>query len=172
MQFSSIVAITAFLLATGPAAAQMMQDWDSDASGALSRDEWNTAFNDSTDFSDWDADGDGMVRYDEFDNVLFNRFDADDDDRLIGAEWDYTVDKMYGEEPLNFSLEDYDYDGDQALSRDEFADVGLYDDFRERGGLDTSVDGIGEDDFADGMFDWYDANDDDEIGPGEDRWLQ
>ena len=69
-------------LAAGPAMAQEMSEWDTDADGALTSEEfnegWGASFGeDGTAFSRWDEDQDGALTEDEYNAGVFTSYDRD-----------------------------------------------------------------------------------------------
>lgn len=165
---------TAATFAAGTALAQSMQDWDSDSSGDLSRDEWTTGMNSGTTFTDWDSDTNGSINSDEFASGLFQRFDGDRDGSLTSSEWDEEFDRWYGEQAVDLDFGQWDTDGNEMISQSEFTQqfnsVGLFDQFRTTANLDTTGDSVAQSDFAGGMFDWMDRNGDDRLGEDEINW--
>jgi len=190
MKNGSIAFVTALLLAASPAVAQTMTDWDSDANGSLSRDEWSAGMNSGTAFKDWDTDANASISSQEFAAGLFTRFDADADGNLTVAEWDNGFDRWYGEQAVDLDFAAWDADGNGMLTREEFTSqyqtAGLFDQFRTKIGVDgsattstssassetESVDGLDQESFSNGMFDWMDSNGDDDLSTDENSWLQ
>lgn len=100
--------------ATGTAAAQTatLEDWDSDANGALDAEEfrqgmrqegWFDAEDDDDDgrivptefgdlgedeYGDWDANSDGYLEDIEYETGFFTTWDINDDGLIGGVEWD------------------------------------------------------------------------------------
>lgn len=165
---------TAALFAGGSAFAQSMQDWDSDTSGDLSRDEWSTGMNSGTTFSDWDSDTDGSLNGEEFATGMFQRFDKDEDGSLTSSEWDDGFDRWYGEQGVDLDVAQWDTDGDNMIGESEFTQqfetAGLFDQFRTNANMDTTSDGIAQEDFSGGMFDWMDRNRDQTLDADENVW--
>ena len=152
------------LLAAGPAAAQYFTEWDGDADGLLTEDEWGVGARDAGLYSTWDADADGALTSDEFGVGLFSTFDDNDDGSLSVDEWDEGIDSWYGEQAVNLSFENWDADGDGMLSEAEFAagfeTEGGYNDFATEAGVTDAEAGLNEDQFLGGMFSWLDDDDD------------
>ena len=173
-RFSALL-LTAALASTGPAAAQVVENWDTDGDGVITQDEWNTGLTEMGLFSDWDADGDGSLTSDEFAGGLFDRFDEDGDGALTVSEWDTGIDNFYGEAAVDASFETWNTDGDEVLSEEEFVagfnEAGLFGDFATAGGIEATEDGINEDEFLGGLFDWFDADDDSGIVADEAGWF-
>ena len=125
-------------------------------------------------FSDWDADGGGSLTSDEFAGGLFERFDEDDNGALTVSEWDTGIDNFYGEAAADTLFENWNTDGDE-LSEEEFtagfSDAGLFEDFAAAGGIENTDDGIAEDEFLGGLFDWFGADGDGGIIADETGWF-
>ncbi|WP_299654943.1 hypothetical protein [uncultured Jannaschia sp.] len=170
-----VVLMSAILAFAGPAGAQSLEDWDADGSGAVSQQEWTTGLDILGLFSDWDADGSGIVDEGEFAGGLFGRFDQDGDGALTASEWDDGIDAWYGEEAVDLDFDAWNSDDDDMLSADEFTDSfrvsDLYERFAAEANITDPASGIGEDAFAPALFDWFDADDDQEIAPGESAWF-
>lgn len=75
-------ALAALLLAT-PALADFHEEWDADADGLLSEEEFRDGFDEAGVFEEWDEDGDGLLAAEEFEAGLFGGYD-DDADGLVG----------------------------------------------------------------------------------------
>lgn len=167
---------TAALFAGSATFAQSMQDWDTDTSGDLSRDEWTAGLTSSSAFSDWDADANNSLEAGEFASGLFQQFDADSDGTLTSSEWDDGFDNWYEEQAVDLDFSEWDSDGDGALSENEFKQQyessGLFDQYRTTTNVDLSTDELTEDEFADSMFDWMDSNRDDSLVEDEYTWFQ
>lgn len=175
-------AVAALLSAT-PALADFHMDWDVDADGAMTVDEFREGFSQRVDFGAWDGDGDGLLSEDEFAGRIFGRYDLDATDAIEEAEhtrleedfgegalWRFRGENLVeapGDEvpaedgvvaPVAVavaSLEPWDVDGDGVILRNEFLDG-----FREWGTFgefDLDVDGfVTEGEFAEGVFARYD----------------
>ena len=65
IKLTSAGAIAA-LLSTAPAWADFHMDWDADADGALTMDEFRAGFDARVTLGRWDADGDGLLSNEEF----------------------------------------------------------------------------------------------------------
>lgn len=172
--------ITAFLISTAvlavsPALAQTFEEWDADEDGVLSEEEWSTGFTDADLFNDWDADDSGAINSDEFGEGLFWRFDDDGDGVLTQAEWDEGFDTWYGETAVDLEFGIWDADGDGVVSQEEFVsaynDADLFTDFTETTEIEATEDGVAEDDFIAGLFDWFDADDDTGLIADEAGWF-
>lgn len=118
----------ALSLLAAPAMAQGAMDWDSDADGALSQDEFNTGFGEAGAYGAWDGDADGMLSEDEF-NAGFG--DAGGD----FSDWDTDADGSLNEEEWNAgNFGRYDADGSGVIEEpelgqvnDDMGDGGLFD---------------------------------------------
>lgn len=163
------------LLTAGPAVAQVIEDWDTSGDGVLSQEEWNTGLSEMGLFSDWDADGNGSLTSDEFAGGLFGRFDDDGDGSLTTAEWDAGIDAWYGENQVDLEYSNWDGDGDGTLSEEEFTsgfeEAGLFESFATSAGIENVEEGIGEEEFSGGLFDWFDADDDGGLIADEAGWF-
>ena len=161
----STLAVAMTLLAA-PVHAQLFEDWDADDDGFLSPTEFEPGLETTGWFADWDANDDDLLAEDEFETGLFVLFDDNDDGALSVDEWDDGIDSWYGEDTVDFTFSNWDDDGDGALSRDEFTDAlgatGLYGGFA---GYDRQVT---QTEFGDGLFDWFEDDDDDLLA--EDEW--
>lgn len=51
--------------------------WDSNDSGVVEYNEWNSSFENDDLFADWDANEDGILSNDEYNQGLFNSYDTD-----------------------------------------------------------------------------------------------
>ena len=176
MKTQFTIALCAALGLGGTAIAQSDADWDSDSDGSVSRDEWTTGMGGSNAFSDWDADGSGMVDGAEYAGGTFDRFDKDGDDNLSPSEWDDGIDRVFGEQAVDLTFDVWDADNDQVLGREEFSakyqELGLFDMMRQNAGMDTSTEGLSQEDFSTATFDSMDANDDDMLSSDENTWMQ
>lgn len=165
------IALAATLALAAPAAAQATMDWDTDASGGLSRDEWDAGMGSSTTFGDWDANADSSLDSTEFSGGLFSRFDADGDGRLSEQEWEDGFVTWHGEAAGGADFASWDSDGDGAINREEFVagydSQGLFDGFRTTNGLPTTNPGLTQEEFSSGMYGWMDRNRDDNIDADE-----
>jgi hypothetical protein len=108
---------------TGPIAlADDLVDYDADADGALSADEYYGYVTDVGIYSDWDADGDGFIEDDEFGLVGLDEdwtdWDVDRNDYLDSAEM---YDGIFGVYDEN---EDGHWDGGEW---DDAGEAGIFD---------------------------------------------
>lgn len=118
----------AVALIAGPALAQGMMDWDTDADGMFSEDEFNTGFSSTGNFGAWDPDTDGTL-----DEAEFSAGYGDTD---VGAfsDWDSSGDGLIDETEYNagnFRRYDADQSGfleesESGLANDDFGDDGLF----------------------------------------------
>lgn len=79
--------VVASVLALGTVVAQEdgLFDWDDNGDG-VDAEEWNDGFGAEGVFDDWDADADGTLTEDEFNTGVFSSYDEDDDDYLDDNE--------------------------------------------------------------------------------------
>lgn len=102
--------VAAFTLAAAPAAADMFEDWDADASGGLTSEEFNSGLAEEGVFDDWDANEDGLLDDDEIGELGL----ADDD-------WDLDDDDYLDENEFGTGYYDaYDTNDDDLLDPDEW----------------------------------------------------
>ncbi len=101
IEFKKIIGICAILaaLTAGPVMAQGLTDWDGDADGVLSQDEFNEGWgtnygDDESAFSTWDEDEDGMLSEDEYNNGVFGSYDDDDSGMIEEPEFGDVGDDM------------------------------------------------------------------------------
>lgn len=95
MTITKTAASAAFALSllAAPVMAQGLMDWDLDADGVFSQDEFNTGFTNMGAYGGWDTDADGMLNQDEFGAGFgdvggdFGAWDADGDGLLTQDEW-------------------------------------------------------------------------------------
>lgn len=162
----------AALLASTPALADFHMDWDGDADGVLSVEEFREGFAARVSLADWDADGDGLLSEDEFGGGIYSRYDLDATDAIEDAEYTRLEGDFIGggvwstaaapdvpdEEAVAVaSLEPWDIDGDGVILRNEFLDG--FRDWGTFGEFDVDADGgITEGEFADAVFARYDDN--------------
>ena len=175
MQRVTTFLLASALLAAGPAAAQSIEQWDTDGNGTLSQDEWSSALREQGLFGEFDTDGNGTVSEEEFATGLFGRFDDNGDSALSQEEWDTGFDQWFGEEAVEASWDEWNADGDDTLNQDEFVSsflgTSLFEDFAEAAGVEDPSAGVGEDDFLFGLFDWFDEDDDDSVSEEEAGWF-
>ncbi|SHI29238.1 hypothetical protein [Wenxinia saemankumensis] len=168
-------ALCATFAFASPLLAQTTTDWDTDADGSLSRDEWNTGIDQSTAFTDWDADSSGMIESAEYAGGSFDRFDMDGDGTLTTTEWDDGIDRAFGEQGADLDYATWDANSDGTLDRDEFTagyeSQGMFDTMRTDAQFDTTMTGLSQDEFNTSMFDAMDANDDDMLSQDENTWM-
>ena len=164
----STLAVSTALL-TAPAHAQLFEGWDTDESGTLGLAEFTPGIHEQGLFSDWNTNEDEALSEDEFESGLFGLFDDDDNGELTQAEWDEGVDAWFGEQAVDADFSAWDDDGDGVLSEAEFTG--------EIGTLDTGFDEFAGDDqqvteteFDEGMFGWFEEDEDDDEELAEDEW--
>ena len=108
----------------------VMEDWDTDASGDVSREEWNTGMRNQGMFDEWDSDSDGLLTEDEFNEGLAASGDYD------YQGWDSDNDGLLSQDETSEGLYDtYDENGDQRIDEPEFGDFG--DDIGDEGLFDV-----------------------------------
>ena len=163
------LAATLVALAGAPAAAQGIEDWDLNGDEALDEAEFTQGVRDSGVFDDWDADGDEAIGYSELSSGLYAAWDADDDGELSVDEWDNVVDLWFGEFDVNLSVENWDPDDDGVISETEFAEALEGTDLLARFAGEDEV--LGEDEFASGLFDIADTDEDDRVVDEEDGFF-
>ena len=169
IKFTTAGAFAALLSAT-PAFADFHIEWDHDADGALSMEEFREGFVARVSLTEWDLDVDGRLSEDEFGGAIYSRYDVDATDAIEEAErtrldgdfigegvWSTAAvpDGEVAEELDVASLEPWDVDGDGVILRNEFLDG--FRDWGTFGEFDVDVDGAltgGE--LADGVFARYD----------------
>lgn len=78
-------AVSALLGAT-PAVAQEWADWDGNADGALTFEEFSQGLAARMGFAAWDADGSGKLSQEELGGFIFSRYDRDATETLEAAE--------------------------------------------------------------------------------------
>lgn len=61
--------------------------WDTDTSGDISSEEWDTGFDDEGVYSEWDSDGDGSLTEDEYGEGIYGGYDEDGDGALNEEEF-------------------------------------------------------------------------------------
>lgn len=168
------LALSSALAVALPAGAQVTTDWDADASGGISRNEWVTGMRDSDTFGTWDANGDEMIESGEFGGGLFDRFDEDGDGLLTRTEWEDGFGTWQGADAEDLDYANWDADGDGQLDRTDFVtgydSAGLFDRFRTAGGQPTTNPGMTRDEFASGTYDWMDRDGDDNLTEAENRF--
>ena len=166
--------LSAALLATAmaaPVTAQSLGEQDANNDGVIDRAEFRQALGDGW-FDRWDRDGDAVLSATELGEGLFRLWDRDDDGSLSIAEWDTAVDLWFGETAVNLSVSEWDANGDGLISREEFVSAVAETELFARLEADDDEDElIGEDEFADGVFDVSDADENTFLGEDEDWFL-
>ena len=120
--------VFALSLLAAPAMAQGMMDWDTDADGMFSEDEFNTGFTNMGGYAGWDTDADGFLNENEF-GAGFGDVGED-----FGA-WDADADGLLSEDEFgagNFGRYDADESGyieeaEFGLADEDFGEGGLFD---------------------------------------------
>jgi len=153
------------------AAAQEVGAWDGNADGLLEEAEFTEGFLGAGVFDRWDLDDDDLIGFSELSSGLYGLWDADEDGELAINEWDDAVDLWFGEQDVNLSEEAWDGNGDGIIAQAEFAEGLQGTDLLTR--LDTAEGdrALGEEEFASGLFDVADADEDDQLGEDEDGLL-
>jgi hypothetical protein len=72
------ISAVALTLTAAPAFAQEIGDWDADADGMLSEEEFGVGFGEDGVYGGWDEDGDGALSEDEFNAGVFGGYDEDE----------------------------------------------------------------------------------------------
>lgn len=120
--------ILALSLAAPAMAQTAATDWDTDADGALSNEEFNTGFGGEATFSRLDSDGDGMVSQEEYTTASEGMSDMwGERDYEMGtfSDADANADGMLDESEYNDSwFNTYDADDSGAIEEPELGDVG------------------------------------------------
>lgn len=158
-KFTTGLAVS-LLVSTGIVHAQAL-DWDMDADGTLTEQEFVTGFNARANFGAWDSDGDGTLAADEFGTGVFDTYDADDTDTLEAGEYEtFTADDRWGDDRWSEAVGSWDVDGDGILLRNEYS-VGLGENLGVFADWDGDGDGgVSQDEFARGVFRSYDEDSD------------
>ena len=169
MRLRLTLAATLTALASAPAIAQGIADWDIDGDGVLDESEFTQGVFDSSVYDDWDADDDGAIGYAELSSGLYSAWDASDDGELSIDEWDGAVDLWFGEFDVNLSVENWDADGNGVISEPEFAEALEGTDLIARLGAENGA--LDEEELASGLFDVADTDDDDVIVDEEDSFF-
>lgn len=137
--------------------AQVFGDFDSNMDNSIDRDEFNSVY--SNNFSNWDANADGNLEDREFYETTFNRLDTDMDGYLGQTEWGDGYDNVFGDYLGTRDLGQFDVDGDNMISSDEyyngFADSDFYRSYDANS--DSSID---PDEFNETVFNSWDENGD------------
>lgn len=165
-RLASMLAVAATCLLVPLAHAQDFGEWDVDDNGSLSRAEFEPGIGTTGWFRQWDADRNAMLAEAELASGVFRLFDRNDDGVLDRQEWERGIAAFYGPGTPDFAVSDWDADADDVLDEDEFAaglaSTGLY---RGLAGYDRA---LTEPEFARGLFDWWENDDDDMLS--RDEW--
>lgn len=156
-------------LAGVPAAAQGIDEWDTDGDGMLAEPEFSQGFLDAALFEGWDTDGDLAIGHSELSNGLYAAWDANDDGELSVDEWDGAVDLWFGEVDVNLNVANWDADGNRVIAESEFAEALEETDLLAYFAGEDEV--IREDELASGLFDIADTNEDDLIAEEENAFF-
>ena len=154
IKLAGATALSALLLAT-PALADFHEEWDGDADGALSEEEFGAGLGEVGSFGAWDQDDDGALNEEEYGAGVFGAYDEDDSGALEEEERVAFEEDDAGRWGADYGAWDADEDG--SLSEEEFG-AG----FAERGGFgawdEDDDDLVSEDEFGTGVFGGYDAD--------------
>lgn len=138
-------------------------DFDQNSDGMLDATEVSGIYENN--FNEWDADNDGMLNKEEFLKTTFANTDADDDNGINQGEWNVGYDGFFG----NWTGDDFatfDEDSDGILDNEEWNNVFTDSDWFETFDADTNS-MLTEDEWDTGLFNDWDANDDDMIDEDE-----
>lgn len=152
--------VLAALLGVAPASAQDWTDWDGDADGALTAEEFSQGLAARMNFAAWDADGNGRLSQEELGGWFFSRYDRDATDAIEaaergGVEKDFTAEGLWEPEGVTDveavdSETTADAPGD-VVTPDEVVDL----DIAALPNWDVDGDGlIVAHEFMDGFGDW------------------
>ena len=164
-------ATAAAALTCTPVVAQTIEAWDANQDGALTELEVRQGVGDAGVFERWDLDGDDRIAFGELSSGIFDLWDADDDGELSVDEWDDAVDLWFGEEPVDLSVAAWDENGDNVISRPEFEEALGATNLLARLDTVSADEMIAEDEFAAGLFDIADRDDDEALVGDEDSLL-
>ncbi|NJW53160.1 DUF7282 domain-containing protein [Salinimicrobium oceani] len=138
-------------------------DFDTNGDGSLDADEVPATYQNN--FTEWDADADGSLSMEEFYNTSFANTDMDDDDGISEEEWNTGFAGMFG----NWADDDFasfDADADGVLDSDEWNTVFGESNWFETYDADSNT-FVTEDEWNTGLFGDWDLNDDDMIDEDE-----
>ena len=111
------------------AATWTFSNADSDKNLELTKQEFRTAVGGSDYFKSFDANDDRRIDDNEFRTGFYDRFDRNNDDRIVEAEYDRYGEGVFGDNVSDFDA--LDANDDAYLDSDEFNivldDAGLYD---------------------------------------------
>lgn len=120
--------ILALSLAAPAMAQTAATDWDTDADGSLSNEEFNTGFGGAATFSNYDSDGDGMLSEDEYNAAsegMTERWGERDYEMGAFSDADANADGMLDEDEYNNGwFNTYDADQSGVIEEPELGDVG------------------------------------------------
>ena len=138
-------------------------DFDANSDGSLDATEVPNIYENN--FEEWDADGDGSLSEEEFNNTTFSLTDMDDDDALTEEEWNDGFESFFG----NWTEDDFatfDANADGSVTSDEWNTIfGDSEWFTTFDADENSM--VTEDEWDAGLFDDWDANDDDAVDEDE-----
>ena len=143
------------LMVSSVAFSQVYDDFDTNGDGGIDQDEFNETYSNS--YDQWDVNDDGVIDDREFYDFTYDRLDTNSDEYLDNNEWDEGYDNIYGEYLATDDRIEFDVDGDQRISKDEF-----YQGMRETdyyNTYDANRDGsIDSDEINRGVYDSLDDN--------------
>lgn len=139
-------------------------DYDVNRDGGIDSDEFGERYSDT--FNNYDINRDGSVDDREFYDASFNRLDRNGDRNLSQEEWQEGYDNIYGEYMDSEDFAQYDTDGNENVSNEEFygsmrsTDYYSSYDANQDGGLDR-------DELNQGIYNQWDRNQDGRIDQSE-----
>lgn len=155
---------TMLLLGSSVAFSQVYDDFDTNMDGGIDQTEFNESYSET--YDQWDTNRDGTIDDREFYDTTYDRVDTNSDEYLDANEWNTGYDNIYGEYLGTNDNSQFDVDGDQRISRDEYytgmRDTDYYNTF------DTNRDsGIDTDEMNEGVYNSMDQNQDGSIDRDE-----
>lgn len=166
VRLSATAGATMLALAAAPASAQVLKDWSFQNDATVDRDEYTAYVEEQGVFDAYDTDEDGYLGAPDYYVATYDMIDLDGDGTITVSEWDDWADTRIGEEEVNLSVSNWDPNGDGIITRAEydaatseapwFADADLNSDSR-----------IDRAEFVNGVFEWWDFNDDEVITEDE-----
>lgn len=140
-------------------------DFDTDASGDLTTEEFTTGFG-TYHYTSFDADASDDIDENEFTLGLFGLFDTNDDQTLTQDEFDTGTNTFWNGDYIGASLSNIDDDSSGDLTQEEFVSgFDVYSIFHEFGGSRSA--GISQEQFAQAFFNVADTDDDEIISEDE-----
>ncbi|MDT0643640.1 EF-hand domain-containing protein [Zunongwangia sp. F363] len=139
-------------------------DYDTNGDGYLDADEVAGTY--QNDFSNWDTDADGSLSDEEFSNTTFGNTDANGDDMIDEDEWNAGNTSMYGNYSGDNTFADYDTDANGTIDSDEWSTG--YADSNWYGTYDADTSGsVTEDEWNTGLYNDWDTDADGMINEDE-----